>query len=81
MSLDDGAVSGADPIETRAGFDGPSGSDRGRACVPSSSSRMPVASLVKLMAQELGMTSSISRRVRLLTASGDDLTGSDDRCW
>ena len=30
------------------------------------------------MAQELGITLLISRGVRLLTASGDDLTASDD---
>ena len=33
----------------------------------------------ELMAQELGITLLISRRVRLLTASGDDLTASDDQ--
>ena len=32
----------------------------------------------ELMAQELGITLLISRGVRLLTASGDDLTASDD---
>ena len=32
----------------------------------------------ELMAQELGITLLISRRVRLLTTSGDDLTASDD---
>ena len=32
----------------------------------------------ELMAQELGITLLISRGVRLLTASGDDLIASDD---
>ena len=32
----------------------------------------------ELMAQELGITLLINREVRLLTASGDDLTASDD---
>ena len=32
----------------------------------------------ELMAQELGITLLISRGVQLLTASGDDLTASDD---
>jgi DNA invertase Pin-like site-specific DNA recombinase len=32
----------------------------------------------ELMAQELGVALLIARRVRLLTASGDDLTNSDD---
>ena len=32
----------------------------------------------ELMAQELGITLLISRGVKLLTASGDDLTASDD---
>ena len=32
----------------------------------------------QLMAQELGITLLISRGVQLLTASGDDLTASDD---
>ena len=32
----------------------------------------------ELMAQELGITLLINRGVRLLTASGDDLTASDD---
>jgi DNA invertase Pin-like site-specific DNA recombinase len=32
----------------------------------------------ELMAQELGITLLLSRGVRLLTASGDDLTASDD---
>ena len=32
----------------------------------------------ELMAQELGITLLISRDVQLLTASGDDLTASDD---
>ena len=35
----------------------------------------------ELMAQELGITLLISRGVRLLTASGDDLTASDDPTW
>ena len=73
----DAAVSGADPIETRAGF--AALLDRieangVRTVIVEDASRFAR----ELMAQELGITLLISRGVRLLTASGDDLTASDD---
>jgi hypothetical protein len=52
---------------------GPSGSDRGQRRVEDASRFAR-----ELMAQELGITLLISRAVRLLMASGDDLTASDD---
>jgi len=71
------AVSGADPIETRAGFavllDRIEGNGV-RTVIVEDASRFAR----ELMAQELGITLLISRGVRLLTASGDDLTASDD---
>ena len=73
----DEAVSGADAIETRAGFaslldriDG----NGVKTVIVEDASRFAR----ELMAQELGITLLISRSVRLLTASGDDLTASDD---
>ena len=71
------AVSGADPIETRAGFAALLDRIEGngvRTVIVEDASRFAR----ELMAQELGITLLISRRVRLLTASGDDLTASDD---
>ena len=73
----DAAVSGADPIETRAGFAALLDRIEGngvRTVIVEDASRFAR----ELMAQELGITLLISRRVRLLTASGDDLTASDD---
>ena len=73
----DAAVSGADPIETRAGFAGLVDRIEGngvRTVIVEDASRFAR----ELMAQELGITLLISRGVQLLTASGDDLTASDD---
>jgi DNA invertase Pin-like site-specific DNA recombinase len=66
-------VSGADPIETRAGFASLLDriEDNGvRTVIVEDASRF----VRELMAQELGITLLISRGVRLLTASSDDLT-------
>lgn len=73
----DAAVSGADPIETRAGFAALLDRIEGngvRTVIVEDASRFAR----ELMAQELGVTLLISRGVRLLTGSGDDLTASDD---
>ena len=73
----DAAVSGADPIETRAGFAALLDRIEGngvRTVIVGDASWFAR----ELMAQELGITLLISRGVRLLTASGDDLTASDD---
>ena len=73
----DAAVSGAEPIETRAGFAALLDrieSNGVRTVIVEDASRFAR----ELMAQELGITLLISRGVRLLTASGDDLTASDD---
>ena len=73
----DAAVSGADPIETRAGFAALLDRIEGngvRTVIVEDASRFAR----ELMAQELGITLLISRGVQLLTASGDDLTASDD---
>ena len=70
----DAAVSGA---ETRAGFASLLDRIEGngvRTVIVEDASRFAR----ELMAQELGITLLISRGVRLLTASGDDLTASDD---
>ena len=67
----DAAVSGADPIETRAGFTALLDRIEGngvRTVIVEDASRFAR----ELMAQELGITLLISRGVRLLTASGDD---------
>ena len=73
----DAAVSGADPIQDRPGF--ANLLDRieangVRTVLVEDASRFAR----ELMAQELGITLLISRDVRLVTASGDDLTASDD---
>ena len=73
----DAAISGADPIETRAGFAALLDRIEGngvRTVIVEDASRFAR----ELMAQELGITLLISRGVRLLTSSGDDLTASDD---
>ena len=73
----DAAVLGADPIETRAGFAALLDRIEGngvRTVIVEDASRFAR----ELMAQELGITLLISRGVQLLTASGDDLTASDD---
>ena len=73
----DAAVSGADPIQDRPGFASLLDriEDNGvRTVIVEDASRFAR----ELMAQELGITLLINRGVRLLTASGDDLTASDD---
>jgi DNA invertase Pin-like site-specific DNA recombinase len=70
-------VSGADAIETRAGFAALLDRIEGngvRTVIVEDASRFAR----ELMAQELGITLLISRGVRLLTAAGDDLTASED---
>jgi DNA invertase Pin-like site-specific DNA recombinase len=73
----DAAVSGADPIETRAGFGALLDTIEGngvRIVIVEDASRFAR----DLIAQELGILSLIKRGVRVLTSSGDDLTESDD---
>lgn len=73
----DAAVSGADPIEGRKGF---------AALLDRIESNGVRTVLIEgadrfareLMVQELGIALLIKRGVRLVTASGDDLTASDD---
>ena len=73
----DAAVSGADPIETRAGFaellDRIEGNGV-RVVIVEDASRFAR----ELMTQELGILALIQRGVRVLTANGDDLTDSTD---
>lgn len=73
----DAAVSGADPIQDRPGFSALLDRIEGngvRTVIVEDASRFAR----ELMAQELGITLLLSRGVRLLTATGDDLTASDD---
>lgn len=73
----DAAVSGADPIQDRPGFAALLDRIEGngvRVVLVEDASRFAR----ELMAQELGITVLIQRGVRLITASGDDLTASDD---
>ena len=73
----DAAVSGADPIEGRKGFAALLDRIEGngvRTVIVEDASRFAR----EFMVQELGITLLIKRDVRLLTASGDDLTASDD---
>lgn len=73
----DAAVSGADPIETRRGFaellDRIEGNGV-RTVIVEDASRFAR----ELVTQELGILALIKRDVRVLTASGDDLTDSSD---
>jgi DNA invertase Pin-like site-specific DNA recombinase len=73
----DAAVSGADPIEGREGFarllDRIEGNGV-RTVIVEDASRFAR----ELVVQELGIALLAKRNVRLLTASGDDLTDSDD---
>jgi DNA invertase Pin-like site-specific DNA recombinase len=73
----DAAVSGADPIEKRAGFaellDRIEGNGV-RIVIVEDASRFAR----ELMTQELGILALIQRGVRVLTANGDDLTDSTD---
>ena len=76
-TYNDEAVSGADPIETRPGFAALLDriEDNGvQTVIVEDASRFAR----ELMAQELGVSLLIARKVRLLTASGDELTASDD---
>jgi DNA invertase Pin-like site-specific DNA recombinase len=73
----DAAVSGADPIETRRGFAELLDriEDNGvRTVIVEDASRFAR----ELVTQELGILALIKRDVRVLTASGDDLTDSSD---
>jgi DNA invertase Pin-like site-specific DNA recombinase len=70
-------VSGADPIETRPGFTALLDRIEGngvRTVVVEDASRFAR----DLVTQELGVLALIERGVRVLTASGDDLTNTDD---
>src|SRR3954453_4770957 len=73
----DPAVSGADPIETRPGFAALLDrieSNGVRTVIVEDASRFAR----DLVTQELGILALIERGVRVLTASGDDLTNTDD---
>jgi DNA invertase Pin-like site-specific DNA recombinase len=73
----DPAVSGADPIEARPGFSALLDrleNNGVRTVVVEDASRFAR----DLVAQELGLLLLIKRRVRVLTASGDDLTDTSD---
>ena len=73
----DAAVSGADPIETRPGFSALLDRIEGngvRTVIVEDASRFAR----ELVTQELGILALIKRGVRVLTASGDDLTDSSD---
>jgi DNA invertase Pin-like site-specific DNA recombinase len=73
----DPAVSGADRIEVRPGFAALLDKIEGngvRTVIVEDASRFAR----ELMAQELGIVLLNTRKVRLLTASGDDLTASED---
>src|SRR4051812_17686909 len=73
----DPAVSGADPIEARPGFAALLDrieSNGVRTVIVEDASRFAR----DLVTQELGILALIGRGVRVLTASGDDLTNTDD---
>ena len=73
----DAAVSGADPIESRAGFAALLDRIEGngvRTVIVEDASRFAR----ELITQELGILALIARGVRVLTANGDDLTDSSD---
>lgn len=73
----DAAVSGADPIESRAGFTALLDQIEGngvRTVIVEDASRFAR----ELVTQELGILALINRGVRVLTANGDDLTDSSD---
>ena len=73
----DPGVSGADPIETRPGFSALLDRIEGngvRTVIVEDASRFAR----DLVTQELGIIALIKRDVRVLTASGDDLTDSSD---
>jgi DNA invertase Pin-like site-specific DNA recombinase len=73
----DADVSGADPIETRPGFSALLDRIEGngvRTVIVEDVSRFAR----QLIVQEAGIIALIERNVRVLTASGDDLTETDD---
>jgi DNA invertase Pin-like site-specific DNA recombinase len=73
----DADVSGADPVETRPGFSVLLDRIEGngvRTVLVEDASRFAR----QLIVQEAGIIALIERGVRVLTASGDDLTASDD---
>ena len=73
----DAAVSGADPIEVRPGFAALLDRIEGnglRTVIVEDASRFAR----DLVTQELGILALIGRGVRVLTATGDDLTATDD---
>jgi DNA invertase Pin-like site-specific DNA recombinase len=73
----DPAVSGADPIETRKGFAALLDRIEGngiRTVIVEDASRFAR----DLVTQELGILSLVGRGVRVMTASGDDLTDTQD---
>jgi DNA invertase Pin-like site-specific DNA recombinase len=73
----DAAVSGADPIESRPGFMALLDHIEGngvRTVIVEDASRFAR----DLVTQELGILSLVERGVRVLTATGDDLTATDD---
>ena len=73
----DEAVSGADPVEMRPGFSAMLDRIEGngvRLVIVEDASRFAR----DLMVQEAGLAMLVSRGVRLATASGDDLTATDD---
>lgn len=73
----DADVSGADPIETRPGFSALLDRIEGngvRTVIVEDASRFAR----QLVIQETGIVALIARDVRVLTASGDDLTVTDD---
>jgi DNA invertase Pin-like site-specific DNA recombinase len=75
--FNDPAVSGADPIEVRPGFSALLDRIEGngvRTVIVEDASRFAR----DLVTQELGILALIRRDVRVLTASGDDLTDSSD---
>lgn len=75
--FNDVAVSGADPIESRPGFAALLDrieSNGVRTVIVEDASRFAR----ELVTQELGIIALIKRGVRVLTASGDDLTDSSD---
>ncbi|MCK1632644.1 recombinase family protein [Bradyrhizobium sp. 162] len=75
--FNDAAVSGADPIESRAGFAALLDrieSNGVRTVIVEDASRFAR----ELMTQELGILALINRAVRVLTSNGDDLTDSTD---
>ena len=75
--FNDPAVSGADPIETRPGFSkllDRIEANGVRTVIVEDASRFAR----DLVAQELGVLMLIERKMRLITASGDDLTEATD---